>query len=162
MTIIEARADSKLFQVAIVVSQFNRDVTEKLYSGAVTQLKQLGFSDDRITAVWVPGAVEIPIIAQRLARAGRYEAIICLGAVIRGETSHYDYVCEQVSQGCQRIALENDLPVVFGILTTEDEQQAFERVGGKHGHKGQEAADVAVQMVSVLRQIDSLEIGKLK
>lgn len=140
-------------RVAIVVSRFNEEITRRLYDGAVARLKELDFADEHVTAVWVPGAVEIPLTAQRLARTKHYEAIICLGAVIRGETSHYDYVCDQVSQGCQKVALENNIPVIFGVLTTEDETQALERTGGQHGHKGRDAVDTAVEMVSVLGQI---------
>lgn len=153
MQIITAQKIKQHYNVAIVVSRFNEEITQALYEGAIARLKELEFADEHITTIWVPGAVEIPLVAQRLARADGYEAIICLGAVIRGETSHYDYVCDQVSQGCQRVALENDIPVIFGILTTDNEQQALDRVGGKHGHKGREAVDAALEMVSVLRQI---------
>src|SRR5262249_4934638 len=102
--------------------------------------------------VWVPGAIEIPIMVQRLAKTTRYEAIIALGAVIRGETTHYDYVCQQVSYGCQRLALDYNLPVIFGVLTTDTEEQALDRVGGQHGHKGRDAVDTAIEMVKVLRK----------
>jgi 6,7-dimethyl-8-ribityllumazine synthase len=142
------------FNIALVVSRFNIDVTQKLYEGAVERLKELNFSDEQISVAWAPGSVEIPLLAQRLAKTNVYAAIICLGAVIRGDTSHYDYVCQQVSYGCQRVALEHDLPVIFGVLTTEDETQALDRVGGQHGHKGRDAVDAAVEMVSVLRQIE--------
>jgi 6,7-dimethyl-8-ribityllumazine synthase len=100
--------------------------------------------------------VEIPLVAQSLAKTGRFAAIICLGAVIRGETGHYDYVCGQVSDGCQRVALDNDLPIIFGVLTTDNEEQALDRVGGRHGHKGREAADTAVTMISLLCQIEEM------
>jgi 6,7-dimethyl-8-ribityllumazine synthase len=143
----------KTFNVAIVTSRFNEAITEALYHGAHDELVQRGFTADQITSVWVPGAVEIPLTAQRLARTQRYAAIIALGAVIRGDTTHYDYVCEQVSQGCQRIALECDLPVIFGVLTTENEAQAEDRVGGKCGHKGRDAAQAAISMVEILGQI---------
>lgn len=141
------------FPVALVVSRFNESVTSGLLEGALRRLSEKGFTDSQITVVKVPGAVEIPLAAQRLAQLGSYDAVICLGAVIRGETSHYDYVCQQVSQGCQHVALQNDLPVIFGVLTTENEEQALERIGGKHGHKGCDAVDAAIEMVSVLRQI---------
>lgn len=142
-----------LFNIAIVVSRFNEDVTKRLYEGAILHLKELGFADDQITCVWVPGAVELPIVAQRLAETKSYEAVVCLGAVIRGETSHYDYVCEQVSYGCQRVALDHNIPIIFGVLTTENEEQALDRSGGHAGHKGREAIDAAVEMASILRQI---------
>lgn len=141
------------FNIALVISRFNHDITQKLYEGAIARLREFEFTHEQITAVWVPGAVEIPITAQRLAKTEQFEAIVCLGAVVRGETSHYDYVCQQVSQGCQMVALNQDVPVIFGILTTEDEEQALERCGGVHGHKGREAIDAAFEMVSVLRQL---------
>ena len=141
------------FNVAIVVSRYNGDITQKLLDGAEGRLQELGFTKERLTIIWVPGAVEIPLAAQRLARTGKYEAIICLGAVIFGETRHFDYVCEQVSQGCQHVALSHDMPVIFGILTTDNIEQAYERVGGKKGHVGRQSADAAFELVSVLRQI---------
>jgi len=139
--------------IAIVVSRFNEIITQRLLKGALERLQELNFSAEKITTLWVPGAVEIPLTAQRLARTKRYDAIICLGAVIRGETSHYDYVCDQVSTGCQKVALENNLPVIFGVLTTENETQALERTGGTCGHKGREAVDAAMEMIAVLKQI---------
>lgn len=142
-------------KIAIVVGRFNQEITEELTKGTIARLQELKFSMDQITQIWVPGAVEIPLTAQRLARTDNYQAIIALGAVIKGETTHYDYVCEQVSQGCQRAALENDIPVVFGVLTTENVAQARDRIGGAHGHKGRDAADTAVEMISVLRDINT-------
>ena len=143
----------KPFSLAIVVSQFNEEVTQELLQGAVKRLNSLGFTTNDITIIEVPGAVEIPIIAKRLAAQKSYEAIIALGAVIRGETTHYDYVCDQVSQGCQRVSLDHDIPVIFGVLTTENDAQAWDRLGGKHGHKGADAADCALAMHSILSQI---------
>jgi 6,7-dimethyl-8-ribityllumazine synthase len=153
MTIITANPVSGHFNIAIVTSRFNEHVTEKLFAGAHARLLEHGYSEQQVTSMTVPGAVEIPVIAQSLAMSGRYAAIICLGAVIRGETSHYDYVCEQVSQGCQRVALDHGIPIIFGVLTTENDEQALERCGGKHGHKGREAADGAVEMIALLGQI---------
>ncbi len=106
----------------------------------------MGFAAANILLVEVPGAVEIPFVANRLAKKRQVRAIVALGAVIRGETTHYDYVCDQVSQGCQRVMLDHDIPVIFGILTTENEEQAWDRLGGNHGHKGKEAVDCAVMM----------------
>ena len=123
-------------RVAIVVSCFNEEVTDKLYEGAIQRLRERNILPKAIDVVWVPGAIEIPLAAQRLARSARYTAIICLGAVICGETDHYNYVCQQVSGGCQRVSLEHDLPVVFGVLTTNNKLQALARAGGAHGHKG--------------------------
>ncbi|MDX1836985.1 6,7-dimethyl-8-ribityllumazine synthase [Legionella taurinensis] len=144
---------SPSFPVALVVSQFNRDVTAELKKGAMERLLQAGFHDHDLLIVEVPGAVEIPLAAQRLAAKGQVQAIIALGAVIRGETTHYDYVCEQVSNGCQRVALDYNLPVVFGVLTTENDAQAWDRLGGRHGHKGQDAADCAIAMHTILKQL---------
>src|SRR4051812_43227628 len=108
------------FNVAIVVSRYHLNITQKLLDGALERLQELKFDSDQITEIWVPGAVEIPITAQRLARTGKFEAIICFGAVIYGETKHFDYVCQQVSQGCMQVALNNDIPVIFGVLTTDN------------------------------------------
>lgn len=141
------------FPIAIVVSQFNVEITYKLRDGAVNRLLAAGFREEDILVVEVPGAVEIPLIAQQLAKQNKYEAIIALGAVIRGETSHYDYVCEAVTNGCQRVALDFNIPVIFGVLTTENDEQARERVGGTHGHKGEDAADCARSMVAILKQL---------
>lgn len=154
MRIITAHEMKSQFNIALVISRFNEEVTRRLYEGAVLRLKELAFSDEQITVVWVPGAVEIPLTAQKLARTNAYEAIVCLGAVIRGETNHYDYVCQQVSQGCQTVALQESIPVIFGVLTTDDEEQAFARTGGAHGHKGRDAIDAAFEMASLFRQIE--------
>lgn len=140
-------------QFAIVVSQFNPAITDELLAGALAQFKTYNVPCDAITIIHVPGAVEIPLTAQRLAKTNRYAAIICLGAVIRGETTHYDYVCEQVSQGCQHVMLEYDLPVIFGVLTTENAEQARDRIGGAHGHKGKESVETAFAMLEVLAGI---------
>ncbi len=153
MQVLNVKDVPGCFNIAIVVSRFNEDVTTKLCEGALERLKELGFSSDRICVAWVPGAVEIPITAQRFARTGKYAAVVCFGAVIYGETKHFNYVCDQVSQGCQQVALSNDIPVIFGVLTTDNKEQALDRVGGKKGHMGKEAVDAAYQMVSVLSQI---------
>lgn len=139
------------FSVAIVVSLFNQDVTSKLLDGALQRLKLLGILEEDITVVEVPGAVEIPFVMARLMRQEKYKVVIALGAVIRGETTHYDYVCQQVSSGCQQVSLEYDVPMVFGVLTVENEDQAWDRLGGEHGHKGEDAADCAVAMLNALR-----------
>lgn len=142
------------FPIGIVVSQFNEDITQALLKGALDQLHHYRFNEEDITVVEVPGAVEIPLIAKKLAKSRQYKAIIALGAVIRGETTHYDYVCQQVSDGCRQIALEYDIPVIFGVLTTENEAQAWDRIGGPHGHKGMESVDCALSMASILQQLD--------
>ncbi len=141
--------------IAIVVSEFNQEIIHPLLQGAQQHLIESGMDKEHITTVFVPGAVEIPLTAQLLAKNKRFDAIICLGAVIRGETSHYDYVCQQVSAGCQKVMLDFDIPVIFGILTTENEEQALDRIGGKHGHKGKEAAQAALAMIEVVKKITS-------
>jgi 6,7-dimethyl-8-ribityllumazine synthase len=140
-------------RIAIVVSRFNEDITERLLDGAKTRLQELHFPNEHIKTVWVPGAIEIPLTAQRLARSKIYAAIICLGAVILGETKHFDYVCQQVSYGCQKVALAENLPVIFGILTTNTEEQAYDRVGGSRGHVGRSAVDTAIAMLTTLSEI---------
>lgn len=139
------------FPIAIIVSRFNEPVTRKLLDGAKSRCDELGFDD--VTVVHVPGAVEIPLVAKKLAFSGKYKAVVMLGAVIRGETTHYDYVCEQVSDGCRKIMLKAEIPVIFGVLTTENADQAFARAGGEHSHKGIESIDAAVEMVAVMEEI---------
>lgn len=138
-------------KIAIVVSEFNKFVTDKLLCGAKDRLLEKNIANDAITVLHVPGAVEIPFAAQVLAKTNKYVAIIALGAVIRGETSHYDYVCEQVSQGCQRVMLDFHLPVIFGVLTTDTDEQAESRAGGAAGNKGSDAADTALTMIALVR-----------
>lgn len=144
------------FPIALVVSSFNRSITEELKRGALQRLAYRGIAPQDILLVEVPGAIEIPLIAKRLAQSKQAKAIIALGAVIRGETSHYEYVCEQVSQGCQKVSLDYDVPVIFGVLTTENEAQAWDRLGGKWGHNGMNAADCAITMHTILQQLDAL------
>ena len=154
MNHIEAKAAPGVtFPIAIVVSLFNRDITKALQDGAIDALTAAGFSSEDITLIEVPGAVEVPLVAKALAEKNKYGAILALGAVIRGETTHYDYVCEQVSRGCQEVMLAYDVPVIFGILTTENKAQAWDRLGGAHGHKGHDAVDAARAMFQVLAAI---------
>jgi 6,7-dimethyl-8-ribityllumazine synthase len=138
------------FPVGIVVSRFNEAITQELLKGATSRLEELGFDKGQVTVAEVPGAVEIPLILQKFAEMKQFDALIALGAVVRGETSHYDYVCDLVSTGCQKISLEFKLPVIFGVLTTENEEQALARCGGEHGHKGRDAVDAACEMVALL------------
>lgn len=140
-------------QYAIVVSQFNAMITDALLQGALARFSDLGINQDSITVTKVPGAIEIPLAAQLLAKTKKYKAIVCLGAVIRGETSHYDYVCQQVSEGCVRVMLDFEVPVIFGVLTTDNEAQAKERVGGSEGHKGKEAVDAAIHMAKLVETL---------
>lgn len=146
--------------IAIIVSLFNRNITQALQSGAIQQLKEQNVSISENSIFLVPGAVEIPLVAKVLASQKKYDALICLGAVIRGETQHYDYVCWQVSYGCQKVALEHTIPIVFGILTTENEQQAYDRCGGIHGNKGKDCADTALHMIEIIRSIQHNDNSK--
>ena len=155
MRYIKATPEKQVvFPVAIVVSLFNRPITQALQDGALEALQAAGFLPEHITIIEVPGAVEIPLVAQRLAKQNKFGAILALGAVVRGETTHYDYVCEQVSTGCQQITLAYDVPVVFGVLTTENEAQAWDRLGGAHGHKGHDAVACALSMHHVLQTLE--------
>ncbi len=137
------------FQIGIVVSDFNSEFTHKLEEGCVDHLISTGLMREQLCIMHVPGAVEIPYILQKLAQYHHYHALIALGAVIRGETSHYDYVCQQVSYGCQRVMLDHYIPVIFGVLTTENEEQAHARTGGGHSHIGIEAAKSALRMIDI-------------
>ncbi len=153
MKVIDGAHNKEFFKIALVVSRYRDEFAKRLYDAALARLKELGFQEHLITVVWSPSALELPLLAQRLARTDAYEAIVCLGAVIRGETDRYDYVCAQASQGCQKVALENDIPVVFGVLTTDNEAQAKARSGGLYGNIGEEAINAAVETVVALRMI---------
>jgi 6,7-dimethyl-8-ribityllumazine synthase len=157
MIVIKPKDIEAAFRVGIVVSRYNEQITQRLYEGALIRLNELKITSDFITVVWVPGAVEIPIAAQTLIDTGAFHVIIVFGAVIMGETDHYTHVCEQVSRGCQQVALENGVPIIFGVLTTKNELQALDRVGGAKGHMGRECVDTAFETLSVLRQIDELQ-----
>ena len=139
-------------KLAIITSEFNRPITDRLYHSAIDQCQALGITLDERDITWVPGAVEIPLIAQQYAKKRCYDAIICLGSVIRGETSHFDYVCQQVSEGCQKVSLAHNIPVVFGVLTTEDKAQALARSGGAHSDKGRESIVTAVEMATLMQR----------
>jgi 6,7-dimethyl-8-ribityllumazine synthase len=149
----EANQVLNSFPIAIITSMFNRDITHALYEGALSQLLKKGFNEKDIKSFEVPGAIEIPLVAKRLAMQKKVQSIITLGAVIRGDTSHYDLVCNMVSQGCLQVSLEYNIPVIFGVLTTENEEQAWDRLGGKVGHKGIEVADAALDLHKTLNQL---------
>ncbi len=152
--ILEAKLLAEGKKFALVVSRFNDFITEKLVSGAVDALVRSGARDEDIDLVRVPGAFEIPLMAKRMAAKGRYDAIICLGAVIRGSTPHFDYVSAEVSKGVAVVGLEGDLPVIFGIITTDTIEQAIERAGTKAGNKGWSAAMTAVEMANLMDVVD--------
>ena len=140
-------------KVAIVASRFNEIIVNKLLGGAVDGLVRHGVDENNITAVWVPGAFEIPVIAQKLAESKKYDAVIAVGAVIRGSTTHYDYVCAEVSKGVAQVGLKTGVPVMFGVITTENIEQAIERAGSKAGNKGYDCALGAIEMVNLIKQI---------
>ena len=140
-------------RVGIVASRFNSFIVEKLLEGAVDGLVRHGVQENNITACWVPGAFEIPLAAQKMARSDKYDAVICVGAVIRGSTSHYDYVCNEVSKGIAAVGLQTGKPVLFGVVTTENIEQAIERSGSKAGNKGYDCALSAIEMVNLMGQI---------
>ncbi len=140
-------------KVGIVVARFNEFITSKLLGGAEDTLRRHGVNEENITIAWVPGAFEIPLVAKRMAASGKYDAIITLGTVIRGSTPHFDYVCAEVAKGVSNVAMQANLPVIFGVLTTENIEQAIERAGTKAGNKGAEAAVSAIEMANLLKDI---------
>lgn len=153
MNVFEGKLVSKEIRVGIVAARFNEFITSKLLSGALDALKRHGTPEDNIDVAWVPGAFEIPMIASKMAESGKYDTVICLGAVIRGSTSHYDYVCNEVSKGIAQVSLASGIPIMFGVLTTENIEQAIERAGTKAGNKGFDCAQGAIEMVNLIRAI---------
>ena len=154
MKTYEGKLVSNDIKVGIVVARFNEFITSKLLGGAIDGLKRENVKEDDIEVAWVPGAFEIPLIAKKMADSLKYDAVICLGAVIRGATSHYDYVCAEVSKGVAQVSLNAGVPVMFGILTTDTIEQAVERAGTKAGNKGFECAQGAIEMVNLIREMD--------
>ena len=151
MKTIEGIYCGKEIKIGLVASRFNEFIVSKLVSGAEDCLKRHGVEDDNISLAWVPGAFEIPLIAKKMADSGKYDAVICLGAVIRGATSHYDYVCNEVSKGVAQVSLSSDIPVLFGVVTTDSIEQAIERAGTKAGNKGYDCAMSALEMVNLIK-----------
>lgn len=151
MRIYEGNLAAENIKVGIVTARFNEFITSKLLSGAIDCLKRENVKGDQIEVAWVPGAFEIPLVASKMAQSKKYDAVICLGAVIRGSTSHYDYVCNEVSKGVAQAGLASGIPVMFGVLTTDNIEQAIERAGTKAGNKGFECAQGAIEMVNLLR-----------
>ena len=144
---------SEDMKVGIVASRFNEIIVNKLLGGAIDGLVRHGVKEENITAAWVPGAFEIPVAAARMASSRKYDAVICVGAVIRGDTTHYDYVCNEVSKGVAQVGLSTGVPVLFGVITTENIEQAIERAGTKAGNKGYDCALSAIEMVNLMRQM---------
>lgn len=151
--VFEGNLVSNGLKYAIVVGRFNEFITSKLLSGALDALKRHGVQDEEVSVAWVPGAFEIPFAAQKLAESGKYDAVITLGTVIRGSTSHYDYVCNEVAKGVAAIGLKTGVPTIFGVVTTENIEQAIERAGTKAGNKGWDAAMAAIEMANLTNQL---------
>ncbi len=154
MPVYQGKLDATGMRVAVVVSRFNELVTKQLLEGAPGCLERHGLASEGLVVVWVPGALEIPVAAKRLAQSGAYDAVICLGAVIRGATAHFEYVAGETASGVARVGLDSGVPVIFGVLTTDTIEQAFERAGTKAGNKGFDAALTAIEMANVLRQVE--------
>lgn len=154
MNVFEGKVVSENIKIGIVAARFNEFITSKLLGGALDGLKRHNVNENDIDVAWVPGAFEIPLIAKKMADSGKYDAVICLGAVIRGSTSHYDYVCNEVSKGIATVSMNSDIPVMFGVVTTENIEQAIERAGTKAGNKGYDCALGAIEMVNLIREID--------
>ena len=155
MRVLEGKLVDSGIKVGIVAARFNEFITGKLLAGAMDGLKRHNVPEEDVDVAWVPGAFEIPLIASKMAKSGKYDAVICLGAVIRGATSHYDYVCSEVSKGIATVSLNSDIPVMFGVLTTDNIEQAIERAGSKAGNKGFECATGAIEMVNLIREIEA-------
>ena len=153
MRTFEGKFDGKDIKIAIVAGRFNEFITSKLVGGALDVLKRNDVSEESIDIAWVPGAFEIPLITKKLANTGKYDAIITLGAVIKGSTPHFDYVCAEVSKGVSQISLQSELPVIFGVLTTNNIEEAIERAGTKAGNKGADAAFSAIEMINLIKEI---------
>ena len=153
MNTFEGKVVSSGIKVGIVASRFNEFITSKLVAGAMDGLIRHDVNEDDVDVAWVPGAFEVPLIAKKMAGSGKYDAVICVGAVIRGSTSHYDYVCSEVSKGIASVSLSSGIPVMFGILTTDTIEQAIERAGTKAGNKGYDCALGAIEMINLVRQI---------
>ncbi len=157
MNVHEGSMESRGRRFAVVVSRFNGVVTGRLLEGALAAFRRHGLGQDDIEVAWTPGAFEIPLAAQRLASSGRFDAVVCLGAVVRGETPHFDHVAGKAAGGIQRVALDTGVPCIFGILTTETIEQALERAGGKHGNKGWDSAMAAMEMAGLLDSLPKRE-----
>lgn len=154
MKTYEGKLVSTDIKVGIIAARFNEFITSKLLGGAIDALIRHDVNQNDIEVAWVPGAFEIPLIASKMANSGKYDAVICLGAVIRGSTTHYDYVCSEVSKGIANVSLNSNIPVMFGVLTTENIEQAIERAGTKAGNKGYDCAVGAIEMVNLMREIE--------
>ena len=153
INVLEGKLVADGIKVGIVASRFNEFIVSKLISGALDGLLRHDVKEEDITLAWVPGAFELPLTAQKMVQSGKYDAVICLGAVIRGATSHYDLVCNEVAKGVAQVGLQTGVPVLFGVVTTENIEQAIERAGTKAGNKGSDCAESAIEMVNLIREM---------
>ena len=152
--VLEGQLSAEGFKFGIIVSRFNDFISSRLVEGAMDALLRHGATEEQVSVIRVPGAFEIPLTAKKLAESGRYDAVICLGAVIRGSTPHFDYVAAEVSKGIASVALESRIPVTFGVLTTDNLEQAIERAGSKSGNKGYDGAMAAIEMVNLFKELE--------
>ena len=154
MQVKEGKLIAQGLRFGIVVARFNEFISSKLLGGALDALRRHGCEDDQIQVAWVPGAFEIPLVAKKMAQSGKFDAVLCLGAVIRGSTPHFDYVASEVAKGVAQVGLSTDVPTIFGVLTTDTIEQAVERAGTKAGNKGAEAAVTGIEMANLLRELE--------
>ena len=154
----EGSPEARGRRFAVAVSRFNGVVTSELLDGALAAFRRHGIADDDVAVAWTPGAFELPLATKRMAESGGFDAVVCLGAVIRGETAHFDYVAGECARGIQQVALETGVPCIFGVLTTDTLEQALDRAGGKHGNKGWEAATAAIEMAGLLDELPKREV----
>ena len=159
MKVLEGNLVAEGLKIGIVAARFNEFIVSKLIGGAEDALKRHGVREEDIELAWVPGAFEIPLIAQKMAHSKKYDAVICLGAVIKGATSHYDYVCAEVSKGIATVSLNSNIPVMFGVLTTDSIEQAIERAGTKAGNKGFDVAVSAIEMCNVIKTLENSRLN---
>lgn len=153
MKVVEAKLNAQGKKLGILVSRFNSFITKRLLDGAVSEFKRLGGNEENLEVIWVPGAFEMPCIAQKLAKSKKYDAIVCLAAIIRGETPHFEYVANETAKGIANVAMATGIPVIFGVITSENLEQAIDRAGSKSGNKGEDAARVAIEMINLIEMI---------
>jgi len=153
MKIIEAKLNAEGKNFGILVSRFNNFITKRLLDGAINELKRLGGNEDNIEVVWIPGAFEMPCVAQKMAKLKKYDAVICLAAIIRGETPHFDYVASEAAKGIANVSMNTGIPVIFGVITSDNLEQAIDRAGSKSGNKGEDAARVATEMANLIEMV---------
>ncbi len=153
MKIVEAKLNAQGKNFGILVSRFNDFITKRLLDGAINELKRLGGNEDNIEVVWIPGAFEMPCLAQKMAKSKKYDVVICLAAIIRGETSHFDYVASEAAKGIASVSMNTGIPIIFGVITSENLEQAIDRAGSKSGNKGEDAARVATEMANLIEMV---------